>query len=215
MAETATDTTPWELLETWSPRLFLVGFALELVFAVNHGLAYLMESVTFIDWIYPTVLLGRLAVLLGLAGLSVRIVTISPRFGKLSRGVASVAVLVTIGFLSLSVLHIVGFTVDFTTPIIAALGIGTVALTILTLLLFGVAGIRTDAYSSIVGGLLLVTALAVIGVLVSLGVGVLSTNVIGAVGEGVNAIAFLAIWHLLTAESKEIKSAEPATDSAI
>lgn len=203
MAETITNTTLWESLDQWSPTLFLVGFALELVFAVNHGLAYLIEGISFIDWIYPTVLLGRLTVLLGLAGLSVQLVNTSPRFGKLSRGVVSVAALFTVGLLSLSVLDIVGIT----TPIIAVFGIGTVVLTILTFLLFGVAGIRTDAYPSIVGGFLLVATLAVIGVLVSQGV--LSTNMRGAVGEGINAIAFLAIWHVLRAEPKETKSAEP------
>lgn len=203
MAETTTNTTLWESLDQWSPTLFLIGFALELVFAVNHGLAYLLESVSFIDWLYPTVLLGRLAVLLGLAGLSVQLVNSNPRYGKLSRGVVSVAVLFTAGLLSLSGLDIVGIT----TPIIAVFGIGTVLLTILTFLLFGVAGVRTDAYPAVVGGLLLVATFAVIGVLVSQGV--LSTNVRGAVGEGINAIAFLTIWHVLGAEPKETKSAKP------
>ncbi|MFC7230431.1 hypothetical protein ACFQMM_01900 [Saliphagus sp. GCM10025308] len=208
MTDRATGTSRWGTLEQWSPTLFIVGFALELVFAVNHGLAYLVEAISFIDWLYPTVLLGRLAVLLGLAGLSVRVVNTNPRFGKLSRGVVSVAALFTVGLLALSVLDIVGVT----TSIIAVFGIGTVILTILTFLLFGVAGLRTDAYPAVVGALLLVATLAVIGVLVSQGV--FSTNVRGAVGEGVNAIAFLAIWRFLNAELKETKRAEPAPTEA-
>lgn len=208
MTDQATGTSRWGTLERWSPTLFVVGFALELVFAVNHGVAYLLEGVSFIDWLYPTVLLGRLAVLLGLAGLSVRVVNTNPRFGKLSRGVASVAALFTVGLLALSILDIVGVT----TSIIAVFGIGTVILTVLTFLLFGVAGIRTDAYPAVVGALLLVATLAVIGVLVSQGI--FSTNVRGAVGEGVNAIAFLAISRFLNAELKETKRAEPAPTGA-
>jgi hypothetical protein len=202
MAETVTNATRWESLEQWSPSLFLVGFAFELVFAVNHGAAALVEGISFIDGLYPTVLLGRLAVLLGLAGLSVRIVNTNSQFGKLSRGVVSLAALFTVGLLSLSVLTVVGIT----TPIIAVFGIGTVLLTILTFLLFSVAGIRTDAYPAIVGGLLLVATLAVIGVLVSQGV--LSTNVRGAVGEGINATVFLAIWYVLRAEPTDTRSVE-------
>lgn len=195
----------WEVLETWSPRLFLVGFALELIFAVNHGLAYLVETISFIDWIYPTVLLGRLAVLFGLAGLSVQIVNRHPRLGTLSRAIVSLAVLFTTGLATLSILQIVGIT----TQIIAVFGIGTVVLTILTFLLYGVAGIRTDAYPTVIGGLLLVATLAVIFVLA--GQGAFSTNLRGAVGEGVNAIVFLAMWYVLRAESKAPTTAETAS----
>ena len=190
------DQRHWESLEAWSPRLFLAGFALELVFASTHGIAYLVDGFSFIDWLYPAVLLGRLAILFGLAGLSVRITGRNARLGILSRGVVSLAILFTTGLVTLSILQILGIT----TQIIAVFGIGTVVLTILTFLLYGGAGLGTGAYPSVVGGLLLVATLAVLFVLV--GQGAFSTSLRGAVGEGVNAFAFLAIGYILRNEVK-------------
>ena len=199
----------WDSLEAWSPTLFLVGFTLELVFAANHGAAYLVDSVSFVDWVYPTVLVGRIAVLLGLAGLSVRIVNRNPRVGTLGRVVVSLAVVSTIGLLSFSILEIAGIT----TPVIAVFGLTTVALTILTFALFGVAIIHTGAFSVRVGSLMLVAALAVLSVLI--GLRFLPTNVIGAVGEGVNAVVFLAMWFSLRAESNATARAEGASDTVV
>lgn len=192
----------WRTLETWGPMLFLIGFALELVFALNHGAAYFLESVEFMDWIYPSVLLGRLAVLLGLAGLSGRLMPRHPRVGKLSRIILALAMVFTLGLILFSILDIIGVS----TPIIAVFGIGTVVLTLLSFALFGVAGLRTDAYPTVIGGLMLVATLAVLFVL--LGSGTFSTNVRGAVGEGVNAFAFLAIWYILSSEG----NTPPTTD---
>lgn len=194
----------WETLEAWSPRLFLAGFALELVFAVTHGVAYLVEGFTFIDWLYPTVLIGRLAVLVGLAGLSVRIASRNDRLGLVSRVVVSAAILFTTGLVILSILQLF----EVTTQLIAVFGIGTVVLTLLTFLLYGGIGLATEAYPTVVGGLLLVATLAVLFVLV--GQGTFSTNFRGAVGEGVNAFVFLAIWYRLRTELKPTETTETA-----
>lgn len=194
----------WESLETWSPRLFLVGFALELVFAVTHGTAYLVEGFTFVDWLYPTVLVGRLAVLFGIAGLSVRIARRNGRLGMLSRGVVSLAILFTTGLVVLSILQLF----EISTQLIAVFGMGTVVLTLLTFLLHGGIGLATEAYSGVVGGLLLVSFLAVLFVLV--GQGAFSTNFRGAVGEGVNALVFLAIWYRLRNRATVSDTAEAA-----
>ncbi len=207
-------TPAWESLESWSPMLFLVGFALELVFALNHGAAYLVETVTFIDWIYPSVLLGRLAVLLGLAGLSVRLASRHPRWGKGSRIILALAMVFTLVLISLSILNIVGivsFTDFVATPVMAVFGIGTVALTILSFVFFGVAGLRTGAYPAAIGGLMLIATLAIVFVL--LGSGTFSTNVRGAVGEGLNALVFLAIWYVLSTESKPTTTAAEVSNS--
>lgn len=199
----------WESLESWSPRLFFVGFLLTLVFASVHGVAYLVESFSFIGWLYPTVLLGRLAAFLGVAGLSVQIMQRYPRVGTLSRVIVSLVLLFTTGLVTLSILQTVGVS----TPIIAVFGIGTVLLTILTFLLFGIVGVSTDAYPTVVGGMLLVATVAVIFVLV--GQGTFSTDFRGAVGEGVLAFAFLANWYVLrdevtAAETVETGSGTPA-----
>lgn len=197
----------WKTLETWTPTLFIVGFVLELVFAINNGAAYLVESITFFEWIYPSVLLGRFAVLLGLAGLSVSLIERSPRLGKLSRVLLASAMLFTVGLVSLSILEIVGVS----TPVIAVFGVGTVVLTILSFVLFGIAGLRTDAYPTVVGGLMLVATLGVLFVLLSSGM--LPTTVRGAVGEGLNAIAFLGIWYVLNTRSKATTTAENVADT--
>lgn len=194
----------WSSLEVWSPRLFLVGFALELTFALTHGVAYLADSFSFVDWLYPSVLLGRLAIFLGLAGLSVRITNRNARLGILSRGVVSLAILFTTGLVVLSILQIFGIT----TQIIAVFGIGTVVLTLLTFLLYGGAGLGTGAYPSVVGGLLLVATLAVLFVLV--GQGAFATNLRGAVGEGVNAFVFLTIGYILRNELGATDTVETA-----
>lgn len=197
----------WETLEGWAPRLFVIGFALELVFALNHGAAYLSDSVTFFEWIYPSVLLGRFAVFLGLAGLSVSLIEASPRLGKLSRVLLGGAMLFTVGLITFSILDIVGIS----TPIIAVFGIGTVVLTVLSFALFAFAGFRTDAYPTVVGGLMLVATFAVLFVL--LASGILSTNVRGAVGEGLNAAAFLAIWYVLNSQGKPTRTADPVAET--
>lgn len=204
----------WESLESWTPILFLVGFVLELVFALNHGAAYLVETVTFFDWIYPSVLLGRLAVLLGLAGLSVRLTARHPRLGKVSRIILALAMVFTLVLISLSILNIVGivsFTDFVATPVMAVFGIGTVALTLLSFVFFGIAGLRTDAYPAVIGGLMLIATLAILFVL--LGSGTFSTNVRGAVGEGLNALVFLAIWYVVSTELMPTTSTKGVSNS--
>lgn len=197
----------WESLEEQSATLFLVGFVLELVFALNHGFAYLMDSITFFDWIYPAVILGRLAVFFGLAGLSVGLIELHPRIGKLSRVLLGGAMIFAVGLIATSILQNLGVT----TPIIAMFGIGTVVFTLLSFILFGIAGLRTDAFPTVVGGLMLVASVAILFVL--LGSGTFSTNIRGAVGESLNAIAFLAIWYVLRSRSTTTTTAERMTDA--
>lgn len=184
--------------------MFFVGFLLTVVFASVHGVAYLVEGFSFVDWLYPTVLLGRMAAFLGLAGLSVEVVSRYPRVGKLSRVVVSLALLFATGLVALSILQTVGVT----TPVIAVFGLGTVLLTILAFALFGLVGLSTDSYSSVVGGLLLVATLAVVFVLV--GQGAFSTDFRGAIGEGLIAFAFLANWYVLRNEGRATETVETA-----
>lgn len=200
-------TRQWEILEQWSPLLFLTGGVLELVFAVNNGAAFLVDGVSFIEWIYPSVLLGRLAVLFGIAGLSVQVVNRNPRSGKLARVVLSVAVVFTIGLLTLSILEALGVS----TPVIALFGLGTVVLTIITYALFGVVILRTRAFSTLTGGLLLFAATTVLGVF--LGLRVFPTELVGAIGEGILFVVFLATWYSLRAESQHTAGGDPASST--
>lgn len=197
----------WESLETWGPRLFVVGAALELVFATNHGLAYLVDGISFIEWVYPTVLLGRVALLLGVAGLSGQIAVAAPSVAKLCRVVVALAVLFTIGLLSTVLLDLVGIT----TPIIAVFGFGTVALTILTFLLFGVVILRTGAMPTRIGAILVAMSVTILTLLV--GMGMLPTSVVGSIGEGAVAALSLAMWYSLQAAPLATERSEPAADT--
>lgn len=199
----------WSKLERWTPTLFLVGFALELLFALNHGAAYLVESVSFYDWIYPSVIVGRVAVLLGLAGLSVRLKDQIPRWATLGRVILGGAIVFSVGLIVMSILDALGIS----SPIIAVFGIGTVVLTILSFVFFGVAGIRTDAYPTVIGGLMLVSTLALLFVLLTSAT--LSTNVRGAVGEGLNSLVFLVIWYILRNQSMGGPTTDPSSEPSL
>jgi hypothetical protein len=197
----------WRSLERWSPHLFILGAVFELVFATNNGLAFLLDGFSFVEWLYPAVLLGRAAVLLGIAGLSVHVTDRSPRAGKWSRVVLAVAFVFTSGLLSLSLLQIIGVT----TPIIAVFGLGTVVLTVITYSLFGVVILRTRALSAPTGGLLLAAAVTVLGVFV--GLSVLPTRLVGGVGEGVLFVVFLGMWYRLRSESTVTERDERASNT--
>lgn len=195
-------------LEVWSPGLFLLGGVFELVFAANNRLAFLMDGFSFIDWLYPTVLVGRAAVLIGIAGLSVQIVKQTPRVGKWSQRVLALAFVFTVGLLSLSLLAVVGVT----TPIIAVFGVGTVVLTIITYALFGAMILRTGAFAPRVGIFLVAAAVTVLGVLV--GLSFLPTRLVGGIGEGVLFLLFLATWYSLRADTIQTDGVETASATA-
>lgn len=187
----------WESLEQWSPRLFLLGAVLELIFALNHGVAFLIDSFSFIEWIYPTVLLGRLAVLFGIVGLSTQVVSRNPELGRLGRVVVAVTIVFSIGLLLVSILNILGFS----PPLIVLFGLGTVIMTVITYALFGGLIIRTGAFSPLIGSLLLVASITVLGVFV--GLRSFPTGLMGAVGEGLLSALFLSIGYLLKSESDQ------------
>ena len=198
-------------LERWGPHLFSLGAVLELVFALNNGLAFLLDGFSFVDWLYPTVLLGRAAVLLGIAGLSVRVTDRSPRIGKWSRIVLAVAFVFTLGLLSLSLLEIAGVTIMWNSLIFALLGLGTVALTVITFALFGVLILRSGAFSTATGGLLLAAAVTVVGVFV--GLNVLPSRLVGGVGEGILFVLFLVTSLRLRTEFMTTDRPEPVSNT--
>lgn len=200
------DTTSWKSLEQWSSRLFLLGGGFILIFALHTGQVFLTD-VTFNKWVYPAVLLGRLAVFLGIAGLSVQIANRSLRVGKVGRVVVAVAVVSASGLLVLGILRQVGFS----TSLIAVFGIGTVVLTIITYALFGVAILRSGAYSTLIGGLLLAAIVPILAVL--FGRIAFPVRLLGAVSESALFIIFATIGYLLTVESDPTDPGVPAPES--
>lgn len=198
------DTTLWDSLEEWSGGLFLFASVMLLATAAYRGAAYLIADVNFNLTIGNIVLLGRLAVLLALAGFTVQLAQRNPRLGKLSRVVVALAILSTTVLIILAVLA----GLDITTPVIAIAGLATVSLSVITYLLFGVSILRTGAYPQLVGGLLVTAALAL--VVVFFGMMMLPVNLIGTVVEGVLFAIYLVIGlHLRSSAPPALQSERP------
>lgn len=148
----------WEPLENRMAYLFLVAGVLSLAAAANYGVAELLDSVSFNSWVGLTVLMARVVSLIGVAGLSVRLVDRHRNVGRLSRAVVGLALLSTVGLLTTAVLGNLGVEL----PVAAVLGLGTIALSLITYSLFGVAVLRTGAHDPLVGVLLLGTTVALL-----------------------------------------------------
>lgn len=204
--------TLWETIETWSVLLFLVGGVLELLFAGINGVAYLTDVFTYQPWIGLIVLLGRLAFLVGIAGLSVRVATRNPRLGRWGRVVVLLAIGFTSGLVILAALDDFGL---FTSPIIAIFGLGSVVSTVVTFALFGVAILRTDAFSPLIGGLLVAAAITLVALFIGLEILAIPTRLAGAVGEGVFFVILLALWNVLRTESGLENRSDTTHDSTV
>lgn len=202
------DTGLWESLETWMPHLFLVAGVFSLVAAANYGVASLFDSISFNSWVGLTVLLARVASLLGVAGLSVRILDRSSKVGKLSRGVVVVALLFTIALLTSAVLKNLGAD----PPLTAVLGLGTVVLSLVTYSLFGATILRTDAHATLVGVLLVGATVALLFGL--LGRAFLPIGVVGTVAELLLGVTHVGIGYQLLTKSAPRDRAELSSKTA-
>lgn len=202
------DTGPWETLETWMPHLFLVAGAFSLVAAVNYGVTSLFDSISFNSWVGLTVLLARVASLLGVAGLSARIVDRSTRAGTASRVIVVVALLFTVALLASAVLN--NFGAD--PPLTAVVGLGTVVLSLVTYSLFGTAILRTDAHATLIGVLLIGATVALLFGL--LGRAFLHIGVVGTVAELTLVVTHIGIGYRLLSESTSAVGAGLTGESA-
>lgn len=196
-----------ETLERWSQRLFVLAGIFLLIAASNRGIAFLLEGVTFNDWVGLAGLFGRLAALVGTGGLALQLEKRNARLGKLGRAVAGIAVVFTIGLLTLAILENAGVT----SPIIAVFGLGTFALSFITFALFGIAIIRTGAYSPLIGGLLLLVAGSLL--VVFIGQAVVPEGLVGTAIEGVLFVLYLAIGYRLQTATGTSRGTEPVTDT--
>lgn len=183
------DTGLWESLENWMPHLFVVAGVFSLVAAANYGVTELFDSISFNSWVGLTVLLARVASLLGVAGLSARILAQSSKVGRLSRAVVVMALLSTVALLTTAVLKNLGIE----PPLQAVFGLGTVALSLVTYALFGAAILRTGAYARLVGVLLLGATVALLFGL--FGRAVLPVGVVGTVAEFGLFVTHVAIGY--------------------
>jgi hypothetical protein len=206
---TRDDTSAWKELENWAPHLFITAGILSLVAAANYGVAELFDNISFSSWVGLSVLLARVASLLGVAGLSVRIMNRSTGVGKLSRVIVVLALLSTGGLLTTAVLGNLGIE----TPVETALGLGTVALSLVTYSLFGAAVLRTGGHDRLIGALLLGATVALLFGL--FGRAALPVGVVGTIAELGLFATHLIIGYRLRTETLPEERAEPTRETVV
>lgn len=177
----------WETFERWSPRLFVLAGVFLLVGAANSGLALLVEDYAFDAWGGIILEFGRIAALLGTAGLSMEIVTRSARLGALARAVPSLAVAFVTALTAMVVLTVAGVLVE---PV-GIVGLLAYVLSVSSFLVVGAAIVRTGAYAGRVGALLLLNVLALL--VVFFGRLFVPLNLVAAVIPGLQVLLYLGI----------------------
>ena len=183
----------WELLERWSPTLFLVGGSLLVGHTAMLGVQAFSNLTTPPDVFGPT---GHLVALVGLLGLYPTLADRTPTVMRVAGAVAAVA-LVSWAVMSLTRFLAVGGIVSSVSEALPGIfPIIVFASTILTYLLFGVATVRTDDSSRTVGLLVLAPGVLVLVALVSSAVA--GVTALGGVliGGGL-ALSVLALGYTL------------------
>ncbi len=198
-------TRRWADLERWSPRLFVSAGVFLLVGAANSGLAFAFESYAFDAWGAIVLELGRIAALLGLAGLTVEVMTRDSRVGYLTRAVTAMAV----GFVTLlttwAALSVAGLAGD---PV-AVVGLPAYVLSVGSFLLVGAAVVRTEAYARRVGWLLLVNVVALL--VVFFGRLVVPLGLVATVVPALQVLLYGSVGYTLHASVATTTESTPAT----
>lgn len=205
---TTVRTNGWDRLERWSPRLFVLAAVFVLVGAANSGLAFLSDGYSFDVWGGIVLELGRLAALLGTAGVTVRIAERNARVGNPARAVAALAVVAIAGLLALATLEAVGILTD---PI-GIFGLVAYALSVGAFLSGGVGVLWTGAHSRRVGTLLLVTVAALL--VVFFGRLVVPLGLVATVVPGLQALVYFGIGYDLRGRSVTARQTAAATDTS-
>lgn len=200
-------TPRWVAIERWSPWLFLLAGLFLFIGASTSGVALLIEGRKFDNWVGLTLEFGRLAALLGTAGLSVRISRQHTRLGQLSRGVAVLAAVFTGGLIASAILTAVGF-LSSSPPTV---GLGTYVLSVTAFLLYGVVIIRTGSYPTSIGALLLVNVTALL--IVFFGRLVLPLGLVATVVPGSQFLLYSAVGYRLRIEHASTRQPAPVSDT--
>lgn len=191
----------WAELERWSPWLFVWAALFLLIGATNSGLAFFVEGFTFSKPAGLILELGRLAALLGTAGLTVGLMTRNDRLGLLTRVIASLAVLFVALLIALVLLTVAGVVAD---PSIV--GLPAYVLSVSAFLVAGIVIIWTGAYATLIGGLLLVNVAALL--VVFFGRLFVPLNLVATIGPGLQVGLYLSIGYIL--RERVVASQQPA-----
>lgn len=197
----------WEKLAQWSPQLFILAAVFLFIGAANSGLAFLSDAYPYDEWHGIVLEFGRLAALLGTAGLSVQVVERNARLGKLNRAVASLAVVFVTALIVLATLAAAGV---FANPP-GIIGLVAYVLSVSTFLVTGIGVIRTGAHSRWVGRLLLVNVVALL--VVFFGRLFVPLGLVATVIPAIQVLLYFSVGHYLKVESATSRQAAPATDT--
>ena len=196
-----------ETLARLSPHLFFFASVILLVAALHRGATFLLDGVSHNLWVSLMKLFGRLAALLGISGLSLRISQRAPRLGRVSRTVASAAVLFTLALIILVTAENIGFTLGF----VPVVGLGTFLLSVGTYSLSGIAIIRTEAYPVLIGKLLLAAAVSLLAVF--FGMVFLPINWISVIIEAMLFLLYLGVGYSIRTGDGIAVGTEPTSDT--
>ena len=197
----------WDSIERWSPRLFLLAGMFLVIAAVMSGMAFLGHGQLFDDWLVLPLELGRLAALIGTLGLSVQLGSHDTSLGKLGRGVAMLAIGLTVALTASALLTTTGL-LSVSSP---ALGIAAFVLSVSTFLLYGLGILRTRSHPTLVGRLLVINAAALLVVFfgrILLPLGLLATAVPGA-----QALLYVTISHSLRCQNLPTQQSTTTPDT--
>lgn len=201
-------TRGWASLERWSPRLFVLAAVFLLVGATNSGLAFVFESDAVDAWGTIVLEFGRIAALLGVAGLTVEVMARDRRLGGVGRGVAALAV----GFVAVltgwAALSVAGFAGD-PSPFV---GLPAYLLSVASFLVVGAAIVRTDAHARPVGWLLLANVAALF--VVFFGRIVVPLGLLATVVPAVQALLYGRVGYSLHASVETTTESTPAETPA-
>lgn len=183
--------------------MLAAGFLL--VGAANNGLAFAVESYAFDEWGVIVLELGRVAALLGTAGLTTGVMARDRRLGYLTRGIT----VLSVGFVALltawASLSVAGGAGD---PA-AFVGLPAYVLSVGGFLLVGGAVVRTEAYTRRVGWLLLVNVAALL--VVFFGRLVVPLGLVATVIPGLQVLLYGSVGYTLHASAEATTETTPAT----
>lgn len=141
-----------ELLEQWSPTLFLVGGGLIVGHAVIRGIEAFTEMSVPADVFGPA---GYLVALVGLFGLYSALVEEEPTFARAAAVVASAPLVGWVVILAWSLGEVAGVLIPQSAVFPGAFFMVHIVTVVLTYVLFSVASLRADVHVRTIGFLLL------------------------------------------------------------
>jgi hypothetical protein len=187
--------------------LFVVAGVFLVVGAANSGVAFVSESYAFDEWLGIVLELGRVAALLGTAGLSVQVATENARLGTLNRAVASLGVVFVSALIAQATLESAGVIAESG----GLVGLAAYVLSVTTFLAVGIGVLWTGAYSRLIGGLLLVNVVALL--VVFFGRRFVPLGLLATVVPGIQVLLYLSLGYELRGQTVPTRQPAPATDA--